>query len=207
MTNDELSFQSLLKAENLKLKKKIDELEDSLLKVTQSIQLLFSGTTKSKNNFFDIIDNMIESSNENLYIASPKIDDYFTSKLINKAKSGLNIQIIINERRLLVSDDDDLYKKDKKVKKDDNNITEKKIDYTKNYDILKVTPRIDLINYPNVLFLLLINSSQAFISGGWLEESILKKKVLIGTLIKDLNKVSELLNIYNELKPSFMRKI
>ncbi|MHA1340171.1 MAG: hypothetical protein ACTSO2_09385 [Promethearchaeota archaeon] len=202
------SYKSLLKAENLKLKKKIEELENSLMRITQSIQVFASGIPKSKTKLVDLIENMISSTKEGLYVVTPKVGNYFTNKLIEQAKKGISIQIIINDRRFLASDQgtnpkDKKDKKDKKHKRGENQ--NEAVDYAKNYDLLKVSHNIDLINNPNVKFLMIMNKNQAIFSGGWLEKDLLEKTVLLGTLIKDPKKLNDLKNIYSELLPSFMR--
>jgi hypothetical protein len=137
---------------------------------------------------------IIDYGKDELKVVTPKIGPEFAQILIDKAKAGTKIQIIINDRRIL-AEESKLAKSHKKVD----------INYEKVYDLLKVAPEIDLINNPNVRFLMIWTRKHVLFSGGWLEKSLLKKTILLGVHVQDIAKIEELAVIYKQLLPSFMR--
>jgi len=188
------SLASMLKGENIKLKAKLDELESILTRIAGSVHIFSAGASESKIDLYNKITEVIEKARENLKVVTPKIGPEFANLLIEKAKSGTNIQVIINDRRILVEET----KLAKTQKKSD-------VNYEKIYDLLKITPEIDLINNPNVRFLMVWTRKNVVFSGGWLEKALLKNTILLGVHVQDVAKIEELLDIYRQLLPSFMR--
>jgi hypothetical protein len=188
------SLASMLKAENIKLKKKLDELENTLTRIAGSVYIFSAGTTESKIDLFTKIIEIIDSARENLKVVTPKIGPEFAKVLIDKAKNGTKVQIVINDRRILAEES----KLAKSHKKSD-------VNYEKIYDLLKVTPEIDLVNNPNVRFLMIWTRKNVIFAGGWLEKELLKKTILLGVHVQDIAKIEELSEIYKQLLPSFMR--
>ncbi len=187
------SLASMLKAENIKLKKKIDDLEDTLTRIAGSVHIFSAGSTESKIDLYSKVVEVINSARENLKIVTPKMGSEFADVLIDKAKTGTKIQVVINDRRILVEET----KLAKSQKKD--------VNYEKIYDLLKVTPEIDLINNPNVRFLMVWTRKNVIFAGGWLEKELLEKTILLGVHVQDIAKIEELLEIYKQLLPTFMR--
>ena len=109
-------------------------------------------------------------------------------------KGNTKIQVVINDRRILVEES----KLAKSYHKSD-------VSYEKIYDLLKVTPEIDLINNPNVKFLMVWTRKNVIFTGGWLEKSLLEKTILLGVHVQDIAKIEELSEIYKQLLPTFMR--
>lgn len=197
MTED--SFRSLLKAENIKLKKKVEDLEDSLLSITGSIKLFSSGVSGSSTSLNAKIDELIKTAESDMRIISPKVGPAYAKKLMAKAKSGIKIQIVINDRRLLTQEKarKGIFAGGRLISTDTN--------YAKIYDKLKMAPNIDLVNNPNVQFVMCKTNKEAVFSAGWLEEPILENTVLLGTFVQEKSMLKQLDNIYKELLPSFMR--
>ena len=79
------------------------------------------------------------------------------------------------------------------------------MNYEKIYDLLKITPEIDLINNPNVKFLMVWTRKNVIFAGGWLEKSLLEKTILLGVHVQDIAKIEELSEIYKQFLPTFMR--
>ena len=188
------SLASMLKGENIKLKNKLDKMEDTLTRIAGSVYIFSAGTSESKIDLFTKITDVINSARENLKVVTPKMGPEFANVLIAKAKKGTKIQVVINDRRILV-EESKLAKAHKKSK----------VSYEKVYDLLKVTPEIDLINNPNVRFLMVWTRKNVIFAGGWLEQSLLKKTILLGVHVKDIAKIEELSEIYKQLLPTFMR--
>lgn len=187
------SLASMLKGENIKLKAKLDELESILTRIAGSVYIFSAGTTESKVDLYTKIEEVINSARENLKVVTPKIGPEFAKVLIAKAKKGTKIQVVINDRRILVEET----KLAKAQKKD--------VNYERTYDLLKVTPEIDLINNPNVRFLMVWTRKNVIFAGGWLEKALLKNTILLGVHVKDISKIEELSEIYKQLLPTFMR--
>ncbi|MHA1728652.1 MAG: hypothetical protein ACTSWY_07950 [Promethearchaeota archaeon] len=203
----ENSYGSLLKAENIRLKQSVEELQNTIIKMTESVKIFSSGTTKDKFTINDKINTVIESSSKELKIISPRVGSEYADILINKAQTGTSIQLVINDRRFLTKESEKKGISSKFFTKNKQLPDNKEIeyDYAKIYDKLKAAPGIDLINNPNIKFLMVWSLKQAIFSSGWLERKILDKTVLLGVFIQDPNKVKELLEIYSMLLPSFMR--
>lgn len=197
MTED--SFRSLLKAENIKLKKKIEELEDSLLNITGSIKLFSSGVEGSSTTLNSKIDDLIDNATSTVEIITPKVGPEYAKELIEKAKTGINIQIVINDRRLLTQE------QSRKGIFAGGRVLSTNTNYAEIYDKLKTASNIDLVNNPNVQFVMCKTEKEAVFSAGWLEKPILENTVLLGTYIRENSMLKQLTTIYKELLPSFMR--
>ncbi len=170
---------SLLRAENIKLRTKVEDLENRLLKLVGTIKIFAAGMSGKEhvmnNNIAEIITNATD-----IKIVAPYITNEYALILKDRAKNGIKVQIVLNDRRLW---------------------PEK---YVNIYDELKVTS-IDLINNPNVKFLLVWTPKTALFTSGPLDKSSLMKTVLIGTLINEKGKLNELLKIFQLMLPSFMQ--
>jgi len=188
------SLASMLKAENIKLKRKIDELEDTLTRIAGSVHIFSAGGSESKIDLYTEITEVIKSAREELKVVTPKIGPDFAQILLEKARTGTKIQVVINDRRILVEET----KLAKLHSKQD-------FTYEGVYDLLKVTPEIDLVNNPNVKFLMVWTRKNVVFTGGWLEKAILNKTILLGVHVQDVSKIEELAEIYKQLLPTFMR--
>ena len=177
----ESGYGSLLKAENIRLKEQIQDLQDTLVNLTKSIHIFSSGIQGNQTTLNDKINEIIQNSSAGLSIVSPKIGMEYQTTLINKAKSGTKIQIVINDRRYLTIEED---KKGTKSRKNKNEQGKKEIkfNYAEIYDNLKSTPGIDLVNNPNVKFLMVVGNDaenspeHAVFSSGWLDMRIYTTK-------------------------------
>ena len=188
------SLASMLKGENIKLKKKLDELEDTLTRIAGSVHIFSAGSSESKIDLYTKITEIINSARENLKVVTPRIGPDFANVLIEKAKKGTKIQVVINDRRILVEES----KLARSHRKSD-------VNYEKIYDLLKVNPEIDLVNNPNVRFLMVWTRKNVIFAGGCLEKELLKKTIMLAVHVKDIAKIEELSEIYKQLLPSFMR--
>jgi len=171
---------SLLRAENIKLRTKIEDLENRLLKLVGTIKIFTGGMPGNEhimnNNIAEIITNATD-----IKIVAPYITNEYALILKDRARNGIRVQIVLNDRRLWPAKVVDIY------------------------DGLKVTNGIDLINNPNVKYLLVWSPKTALFTSGPLDKDSLMKTVLIGTLINEKGKLNELLKIFQLMLPSFMR--
>lgn len=199
MSEEDGGFKSILKAENLKLKQDLENLQLEMIRLTGSIQIFESGGEKSKQELNNRIEKLINDSKSEIKIVTPKIAPDFAQIIIKKASSGIPIQIVINDRRFLVKEET---KKNSLIKGSPNDV---EVDYAAIYDQLKLVKGIDLINNPNVQFLMIITPTEALFSAGWLEKKILEKTIVLGCSIRDPKKIQDLLQIFKLLLPTFMR--
>jgi len=170
---------SLLRAENIKLRTKIEDLENRLLKLVGTIKIFTGGMPGNEHVMNNNIAEIITIATD-IKIVAPYITNEYALILKDRARNGINVQIVLNDRRLW---------------------PEKYVDI---YDQLKVTS-IDLINNPNVKYLLVWSPKTALFTSGPLDKDSLMKTVLIGTLINEKGKINELLKIFQLMLPSFMR--
>ncbi|MFX1315588.1 MAG: hypothetical protein ACFE9T_06955 [Promethearchaeota archaeon] len=170
-----------LRVENKRLKDQVQSLESKVLSLVGMISLESSGGQSKKNVLNDQIINLIHETQEQLNIVSPKVDKYYTTELKNLVQRGIPILLITNDR---------------------GGIPEK---YQEFYDTLKSTPGINVINNPNVRFLLLFNTELAIYSGGSLDKEELETSILIVTIVKETSKLHQIAEIFSLMLPSFMR--
>jgi len=170
-----------LRVENTRLKSEVQNLENKVLSLVGMITLEPSGGTERKNVLNEHLINLITSTSIQLNIVSPKIDKFYSIELKKLTEKGIPILIITNDR---------------------GNIP--KI-YQEIYDDLKQTSGIDIINNPNVRFLLVFNAEEGIYSGGSLDKLELEKSILISTRIKESAKLRKIAEIFSLMLPSFMR--
>ncbi len=171
---------SLMKAENIKLKRKIEDLENRLLRLVGAIKIFTGGLAGKEHEMNNHIAEIITKGTM-LRIVAPYITEEFALILQDRAKNGIKVQIVLNDRRIWPQQ------------------------YMTIYDKLKATPGIDLINNPNVKYLLVWSPSTALFTSGPLCKDSLMKTILIGTLVNEKSKLNEILQIFNLMLPTFMR--
>ncbi len=172
---------SQLRLENTKLREKINELEERVLSIVGLIDLFPSGIEGKKEALNDRILSVINSAESNLKIITPKIGSGYVKFILNVASKGIPVLIIINDRR---------------------NIP---LEYQKDYDELKTKSNLSIVNNPNVKYLLVFSEKEGVFSGGSLVQKELSNSVLIGTHVKEKNKLSRIQQIFSNMLPSFMR--
>jgi len=171
-----------LKVENMRLKKEVQNLESKILNLVGMIEIDQSGGEGHKNLVNEKIIEMLHSSEEFMNLVTPKVDNFYTRELINAANKQISISLIINERSTIPPI------------------------YQTYYDQLKGTPNINIVNNPNVRYLLLLNEKEAIYSGGSLDRDELERSILILTRIKAQDKLKKIAEIFQLMLPSFMRK-
>ena len=172
---------SVFKADNINLKSKITELENRLINLAGAFKIFQSGMQGKEHEMNNQIANLIANAKTELKIVAPFITQEYVVLLQDRVKAGVKIQIVLNDRRFWDANS------------------------AKFYDQLKATPGIDLINNPNVKYLLIWTPESSLYSSGPLDKTSLMKTVLIGTLVTEKSKNDELLLIIKEMLPSFMR--
>jgi hypothetical protein len=141
-----------------------------------------SGGADKKNMLNDLLINLINSTNDQLNIVTPRIDGFYAKQLKRVVERGIPVLLITNDRS-------DIPK-----------------DYIPIYDDLKLTQGMSVINNPNVKFLLVFNTEQAIYAGGYLDKEELSNSILIVTTIKEKTKLKLIAEIFTLMLPTFMRK-
>ncbi len=168
--------------ENRRLKQEVASLENKILTLVGMFTIESSGGQQNKNVLNDQLVNLIGSTKEQLNIVTPKIDEFYANQLKKAAQKGIPVLLITNDRG-------DLHKS-----------------YRPIYDDLKMTEGINIINNPNVRFLLLFNVTQAIYAGGSLDRGELTESILIITTIQEKAKLRKVAEIFSSMLPTFMRK-
>ena len=170
-----------LRQENSRLKMEVQNLESKILSLVGMVSLKSSGGSAGKNILNEHLINIITSTKQQLNIVSPKIDRFYATEIKKLTQKGIPILIITNDRGGIPKDFQDVY------------------------DDLKATPGVNIINNPNVRYLLVFNSEEAIYSGGSLVKEELEKSILIITSIREATKLRKIAEIFNLMLPSFMR--
>ncbi|MFX0032599.1 MAG: hypothetical protein ACFE8E_03125 [Candidatus Hodarchaeota archaeon] len=171
-----------LRIENKSLKKQVQDLESKVLSLVGMVNLVSSGSPDKKYVLNDQLIEFINSTNSQLNIVSPKVDKFYATELKRTAKRGIPILLIINDRGSIPKG------------------------YQEIYDNLKQSEGINIINNPNVRYLLVFNSEKAIYSGGSLDKDELEKSILIVTTVKETTKLRSIAEIFSMMLPTFMRK-
>jgi predicted transcriptional regulator len=171
---------SRLKAENIRLNKRIHTLEDKVLNLVGAIKIFMGGMPGKEHLINNHIVEIITEASK-IKIIAPYITEEYSLILEDRAKKGIEIMAIVNDRRFW---------------------PEK---YRNIYDKLKVMKNLQIINNPNVKFLLIWCPETVLFTSGPLSKESLMKTVLIGTKITEKGKIDDVLKIFNSMLPSFMR--
>ncbi len=171
-----------LRTENMRLKGQVENLENKVLSLVGMISLEPSGEGKNKELLNDKLIEFINTTTDQLNIVTPKVDRFYSVELIKIVEKGIPILLITGDRSTL----------DKS--------------YRQFYDDLKKTPGIQILNNPNVKYLLMFNTEKAIYSGGSLDKDVLSSSILIATTIIEKSKIRLIAEIFSAMLPSFMRQ-
>jgi len=170
-----------LRTENSRLKNEVQNLENKILSLVGMINLKSSGGSEGKNVLNEQLINLVISTKQQLNIVSPKIDRFYANEIKKLTQKGIPILIITNDRGGIPKE------------------------FQEVYDDLKAISGVNIINNPNVRYLLVFNSEEALYSGGSLVKEELEKSILIVTSIREAAKLRKIAEIFSLMLPSFMR--
>ena len=139
-----------------------------------------SGTKNNEHVLNNQIADIITSASE-IKIVAPYITKEYTLVLQDRVRSGANVMLVLNDRRLWPED------------------------VAPFYDKIKVTPGMELVNNPNVKYLMIWSPNKVIISSGPLDKNLLESTVLVVTVITEPKKIEKCKHIMGEMLPSFMR--
>jgi len=167
---------------NKRLQEQVTNLENKIMTLVGMVNIESSGGIEKKNVLNDLLMNLINSTQDQLNIVTPRIDEFYAKELKRLVEREIPVLLITIDRG-------ELSKKDLPI-----------------YDDLKLTQGISVINNPNVRFLLVFNTEQAVYSGGALDKEELSKSILIVTKIQEKSKLRMVAEIFSLMLPTFMRK-
>ncbi len=171
-----------LRLENRRLKEQVANLENKVLSLVGAISIQSSGVFKDKKHVInDRLLTVINASEVQLNVVSPKIDQFYATEIKKIASKGVPVLIITNDRGGIPDN------------------------YKPFYDDLKSTTGVKLVNNPNVRYLLVFNTKGAIYSGGSLDRLELERSILIATTIEARSKLKKIAEIFSLMLPSFMR--
>lgn len=170
-----------LRLENRRLKQQIEDFEKRVLNLVGNTIIEASGEGENKELLNEMIIDFIQTSQDQMNIVSPKLDEFYIKELERAAGKGIPILLITRDRYLWEKKERGLY------------------------DELLNIPGMSVINNPNVNYLLIFNTEIALYAGGVLDKELLSKSVLILTTIKEDAKIRKIADIFSAMLPSFMR--
>jgi len=171
-----------LRTENARLKGQVEDLENKVLSLVGMISLESSGEGKNKELLNDKLIEFINTTTDQLNIVTPRVDRFYSVELKKIVEKGIPILLITGDRSTLDES------------------------YRQFYDDLKKTPGIQILNNPNVKYLLMFNTEKAIYSGGSLDKDVLSSSILIATTIIEKSKIRLIAEIFSAMLPSFMRQ-
>ncbi len=171
---------SMIKADNIRLKKRVEELETRMLDLVGAIKIFTGGMPGHEHEMNNHIAEVITNASE-LKIVAPYISEEYMLILSDRVNNGIDVQCILNDRRLWPKEFQEIY------------------------DKLRVMKNLQLINNPNVQFLLVWSPETAIFTSGPLSKKALMSTVLIGTKINEKGKIKEIFKIFKSMLPSFMQ--
>ncbi|MFW9987633.1 MAG: hypothetical protein ACFFC3_03175 [Candidatus Odinarchaeota archaeon] len=164
------------------MREQITSLENKIMTLVGMVNIEYSGGTEKKNILNDSLINLINSTQDQLNVVTPKIDQFYATELKRTVEREIPVLLITTDR---------------------SEYSKKMVNI---YDDLKNTQGVSIVNNPNVRFLLVFNTEQAIYSGGTLDKEELSKSVLIVTKIQEKSKLKLIAEIFSLMLPSFMRK-
>jgi len=172
---------SQLRLENTKLRDKVNALEQKIISIVGLIELFPSGIEGKKEALNEKISSVINSTASSLKIITPKIGPFYSEGILNVANRGIPVLMIINDRRFIPPE------------------------FQQYYDNLKTKSNVSVVNNPNVKYLLVMNDKEVVSSAASLVKKELANSILIGTHVKEKNKLARIEQIFLNMLPSFMR--
>ncbi len=171
-----------LRVKNRQLQEEVENLERKILSLVGNIEIHSSGGPNQKDFINEKIIEIINNTNSQLNIISPKIDKFYANEIKKLVKKGVPVLLITNDRRGLLGE------------------------YLEIFEDLKQTEGVNIISNPNIRLLLVFNTEEAVYSGGSLDRKELAKSVLIVTVMRERSRLKSLAEIVSLMLPSFMRR-
>ncbi len=167
------------KIENVKLKQKIQELEDRLVNVVGLCKAIMPAEINS------YIETLISSPGPELKIVAREVDPNYAEIIIKTAQSGKKIRLVTSERPK------------EKIKNPPPNLQA--------YEKMKNTPGLDVIEIHGLTQLLVILPTKVFYSAGPLTRENFARNNQLGFEIGEKGLIQQVQEVFAGYLPSFMR--
>lgn len=167
------------KMENVKLKQKIQELEERLVNVVGLFKALMPAEINS------YIEGLISSPGKEMKIVAKEVGPSYADLIIKAAQAGKKTRLVMNERPK------------EKIKNPPPNLQA--------YEKLKNAPGIDVIEIPNLTQILIILPNKAFFSAGPLTRENFTRNNQLGFEIGEKGLLQQVQEVFAGYLPSFMR--
>lgn len=177
------------KAENLKLKKKIEELEASLVNVMPTIRIVMPQDISA------YIEALVSAPGKTMKIVTPEVDPFFAGLIIKAVKKGKKVRLVTRE---LTKERGKAMAPKSKQGTPENPIMAA-------FDKLKNTVGIDLVEFPHVSQLIIIGENQAFYSAGPLAQENFLKNNQMGFEVNEKGTIKQMQDVLTGYMPTFMR--
>ncbi len=167
------------KMENVKLKQKIQELEDRIVNVVGLFKAIMPAEINAH------IEGMISAPGPEIKIVAKEVDPAFAELIIKASQAGKKTRIVTSERPK------------EKIKNPPPNLQA--------YEKLKNTPGIDVIEIHGLTQLLILIPNKAFFSAGSLTRENLARNNQLGFEISEKGLLQQIQEVFAGYLPSFMR--
>ncbi|OLS12483.1 MAG: hypothetical protein RBG13Loki_3904 [Promethearchaeota archaeon CR_4] len=167
------------KLENVKLKQRIQELEDRLVNVVGLFKAIMPADINS------YVEGLISSPQKEMKIVAKEVDSSFADCIIKAAQAGKKIRLVTSERP----------KEKPKILPPN----------LQAYEKLKNIQGIDVIETPNLTQILIILPKKAFFSAGSLTRENFARNNQLGFEIGEKGLLEQVQEIFAGYLPSFMR--
>ncbi len=167
------------KIENVKLKQKIQELEDRVVNVVG----LYKAIMPAEINTY--IETLISSPGNEEKIVAKEVDPFYADLIIKAAQAGKKTRVVTSERPK------------EKIRNPPPNLQA--------YEKLKNTPGIDVIETHGLTQFLIILPNKAFFSAGPLTRDNFARNNQLGFEISERGLLQQVQEVFGGYLPSFMR--
>ncbi len=167
------------KMENVKLKQKIQELEDRLVNVVGLCKAIMPAEINS------YLESLISSPGTEIKIVAKEIDPGYAEMIIKASQAGKKTRIVTSERPK------------EKIKNPPPNLQA--------YEKLKNTPGIDVIEIHGLTQLLILLPAKVFFSAGPLTRENFARNNQLGFEIAERGLIQQIQEVFGGYLPSFMR--
>lgn len=175
------------KAENVKLKKKIEELEERLVGVVGLIKIIMPADVNT------YVEGMISAPGKEMKIVTPEVDPFFGDLIGKAVKGGKKTRLVTRE---WTKERGAPGKKSAAAQVNPNLVV---------FDKLKNTVGVDVVEYPRLTQLIILTPNKAFYSAGPLARDNFVKNNQMGFEIQEKGALKQLQEVIAGFMPTFMR--
>jgi hypothetical protein len=171
----------------MRLKKKIEELEERLVSVVALIKIVMPADLNA------YVEGLISAPGKEMKIVASEVDPFYADLIVKAVKGGKKTKIVTREWTKMRG----ASAKGKSAAPVSPNLGA--------FDKLKNTVGVDVVEYPKVSQLIILLENKAFYSAGALDRDVLVKSNQIGFEIAERGAIKQVQEVLQGYMPSFMR--